>query len=194
MRRITFFIVAILLLSSGCVTGDDTLTYFKPAAGLTCTSGSGDSAIVSQLTENSNEVISTYWWATPFTLAATTRVTSYKLKVNDNTVTDAGSIRVSIYSKNGGTGKPDTEVSNTVVTVATTSIPDNTMAEYTFTLSSPVNVSAGDYLIVPRGVSGDGDIIRTATGVGTPGWYSLDGSTWNSAGGEEVYFQLMGCQ
>jgi hypothetical protein len=166
------------------------------AAGLTCTDGSGDSKITSQ------EVVESYvafgyteWKAFSFSVGATTRVTSLTVKLRDIDALDNATVTLSIYTDSSG---PSTEVSGTAVTLAETSISDDTQTDYKFSLSTPVTINTGTYWGVIRTDGADSSTTRLTIDVVASGGNYMDstnsGGAWNVNDTRAVYFLLYGCQ
>ena len=174
------------------------VTSGTDAPALTCTDGSGDSSLDAYATgtDQSAAFTATTWRAVNFTLAATTRITKYYVRMQDRTTYDQGNIICDL--RNTTTGEPTTAIGSTAVSVATTTMANATSIDVKFLLAAPVEVSAGTYAIACRGDGTNGDIfvIDGDSGDATSASYSTtdSGANWSLVETSDSRFAVWGCQ
>lgn len=155
------------------------------SAGLSCTT-SNDSAILDKIAAGSTD--NSAYACIKFTFATEFRVTQYYVAGNVTSGTSGG-IAVSIYSHNGGTDLPDTQVADTVVT-----LPYNEAEgiPFTVTLGTPKTISAGTYWACSIAT---GDTVRTYdyyTSGGDRACYGT-ASCSNANTNAAISLRIMGC-
>lgn len=162
-------------------------------AGLTCTNGSGDSAIYSHTghTDASTLYNDVRWKGIPFTLAAATRITSINLYLNNqlghatNTI-----VRVETLSSSVPSGTLADENAT-----KTLSIPSEGGNNYEFVFATPFTLSAGTYVVVMKGEdTGDGTNTYYDTEAGTFYTTTNSGANWTTNDGLNGYLVVEGCQ
>jgi hypothetical protein len=173
--------------------------YTDGDGGLTCTHGSGDSAILSQDTGTSDSTVSdSSWRSQEITFSVATRITEFILQCYDNGGTGNMVVSLRANSSNLPTGA---DIAGTTVTESSDNIGGTTEAHH-FVLSSPVDVEAGTYHIVVRG-SGTTPYFYWQYATDDPyasnsSGYSYDGTSWteNTGGdaGVDRRFIVTGCQ
>jgi hypothetical protein len=167
------------------------------ASGVTC-STANDSELVNHLSGSSVSGISTTAWAAQqFTISAGATITGVFIRLAD-TGSDVGNMVVSLYQNNGGDDKPSTEIANTTVTIAMTSISASE-ANVFFELPQTFSAGAGTkYHIVFRcSASGTSNVYYDAGVLYADGKIcnSTDtGATWSTPGtSADYHFSIWGC-
>ena len=162
-------------------------------AGLTCTNGSGDSAIYSHTghTDATTPFSDVRWKGIPFTLAADTRITSINLYLNNqhghalNTI-----VRVETLSSSVPSGTLADENAT-----KTLSIPCEGANNYEFVFATPFTLSAGTYVVVMKGEGTENDTNTfTDSEAGTFYWTTDSGANWTAGDGLNGYLVVEGCQ
>lgn len=202
MKR--WLILIALLMSSLAWAGSTTVVVGQAAAGgLTCTDGSGDSALLTQNTGTADSAITdTKWKYQQFQFSVTTRITS--IEIYHNSASGTGNVIMSIYTDDGD-DHPSAEVSGTSVTRAASGLSYGAMNKYS--LSTPWTATANTkYHFVLRCTGTtpleywavDTSGTNPYTG-GTSGYSSDSGSTWidnadDGGSGYDRRFIINGCQ
>ncbi len=197
MKRL---LVLLLLISTplwGDTTAGGTFGYGSAAGGgLTCTDGSGDSAIVSHTgysTGPSTSVSLNHWRGGSIVLSASTRITSVTLYM-ENIIGGAYNATLEIYSTSGSPALP-TSIANANAT-KTMSIPASSAQTRKFVFDTPFTLAAGTYGVVLKGANADDNLgmgIYYDSEAGHFFWTN-DGSSWNEDTGVNPYIVVNGCQ
>jgi len=166
---------------------------------LTCTAGSGDSAIINFDTSDATSNFgSTTQQAGTFVLAKDTRITKYTVYLRDNNPTyDAANVTASIRADSSG--KPTgSDIAGSAVVVAESSIANGSLGDVTFTLSTPTNFTAATYHLVTVGDTAEVADTAVARQTGASGYtanVSTDGgSTWTTGANTRRRMAIYGCQ
>ena len=184
---------------SGDGFGPEELAQTEPmaASSPTC-STANDSELVTHLTGSSSAAISgTVWGAQQFSFAGNRTLTGVFIHLED-TGSDVGSAVVSLYTDNGA-GKPGTQIANTEVSVATSTIPAS-QTEVWFEFPQVYSYTASAVPHIVFRTSGGGtvncwyDASTLYTG-GTATSSSDSGANWNDPNsGFDYNFTIWGCE
>lgn len=193
MKKLIYIILFIFLT----VTYSNAFVYrygggVATTSGLTCTHGSGDSALFSHTdtpTMTTSAISDTKWKAIYFTTTATTRFTSIDIYTGATSVTNY--VTVEIYN----VSTYPTSIANVNATKQVT-IPVGS-GVYSFDFATPFSLAAGNYAVVVKGYSlsdyGIGGQWETPT-IGDYYFTTNSGSSWAITSGLNIYLVIYGCQ
>jgi hypothetical protein len=161
---------------------------------LSCTHGSGDSALFSHESGSWTEtgkIGSTYWKAIYFTTSVTTRFTSVDLWIkNPGSTLNA---TVEIWS----TSTTPTSIANANATKTRSIITTGSLTEYAFDFATPFSLAAGTYAVIVKGTGTDMGGIAYDAEAGSLGTYystTNSGTGWTENTNVNVSIRIFGCQ
>lgn len=189
MKRLLLILILLFALNADARMSGVMLsgagTAGEAPASLSCTT-SDDSAILDKIAAASTD--NSQYACHKFTFATNFRVTEYYVAGTVNSGTSGG-IEISLYTHNGGTDLPDTQVSGSNVTLP---YDETESTPFTVTLGTPKDMSAGTYWVCSVGT---GDTLRTYdyyTSSGDRACYGT-GSCSSAAANTAISIRIMGC-
>jgi hypothetical protein len=154
MKKIWILICLLIMASNAYGQGMMPVGGRVTAAAGGCVAGVNDGVLAVSHLHSGGGALDTAFQGVKIVLSANSTITGYKASVcNDS----AGNVELSLYDDDGGgaSSKPKTQITNSGKTISNSLLTNcDTLTDYTFTLTTPISVSAGTYWIVQHNLTG----------------------------------------